>query len=60
MRCGLFGLTEGKNFPFKKHTNDIGLDISGLSDVIISDRNYFLDHMDEIKEWASEMHKSFK
>jgi hypothetical protein len=60
MRCGLFGLIEGKNYPFKKHPNETVLDISGLSDVIIVDRNYFLDHLNEIKSWALEMRKSFK
>jgi hypothetical protein len=60
MRCGLFGLVEGKNYPFKKHANDTVLDISNLSDVIIVDRNYFLDRLDEIRDWAHEMRISFK
>jgi hypothetical protein len=58
MRSGIFGLTEGVNYPKRKDwKNESFLDLSSWSDVIIVDRWYFLEHQNELKQWAEDMER---
>ncbi len=60
MRCGIFGLREGVNYPKRKEwKNECFLDLSLWNDVIIVDRWYFLEHLNELKGWAEYMERIY-
>ena len=39
----------GKNFPYNKTIN-----IDGWNDIILVDRKYFLEHIEDIQKWANQ------
>ena len=43
------GLEAGKNFPVRK---EAFLDLTDCDDLIVVDRQYFLDNEDLIRDWA--------
>lgn len=43
------GLEAGKNFPIR---NEPFLDLTDCNDLIVADRQYFLDNEDLIRDWA--------
>jgi hypothetical protein len=47
------GLREGYNYPSRKNPNDKPhFDLTGCNEIILVDRQYFLDHLEIIKLWA--------